>query len=262
MNIYLREMQAALRSTFVWSLSLAVATFFMFAVYPAFSGNAAAIGDALKNYPLMIQLAFGLYLDQIGSVNGFYSFIVTFLTLTGSVQAMTLGLTALSKETTRRTADFLLTKPVSRLVISAAKFLAALSCVALTSGVYMLTAYLCASPYAPFAMRPFFLMSLSFFLVQGMFLAMGFLASAAVPKIRSALPAALSAVSAFFIMGAVAAMLERQALYFLSPFKYFDTYHILMTASYKPAFVLAWALVVAFCVFAGMAVYIRRDVRA
>ena len=262
MNIYLREMKAAFKSTVGWSLSLSAATFFMFAMYPAFSGNAAAIGDALKNYPLMIQLAFGLYLDQIGSVNGFYSFIVTFLTLVGSVQAMTLGLTALSKETTRRTADFLLTKPVSRLIVSAAKLLAALSCVTLTSGVYMLTAFLCAAAYAPFAMRPFFLMSLSFFLVQVMFLALGFLASAAVSRIRSALPAALSAVSAFFVIGAVAAMLERQALYFLSPFKYFDTYHILMTASYKPAFVVAWALAVAFSVFVGMGVYIRRDVRA
>ncbi len=262
MNIYLREMKAAFRSTIVWSLSLAAATSFVFAMFPAFSGNATAIGDALKNYPLMIQLAFGLYLDQIGSVNGFYSFIVTFLTLVGSVQAMTLGLTSLSKETTRRTADFLLTKPVSRLSVSVAKLLAALSCVTLTSGVYVLTAFLCASAYAPFAVRPFFLMSLSFFLVQVMFLALGFLASASVSRIRSALPAALSAVSAFFIIGAVSAMLERQVLYFLSPFKYFDTYHILMTASYRPAFVVAWALVVALSVFAGMVVYIRRDVRA
>jgi ABC-2 type transport system permease protein len=264
MNIYLHELKSYRKNMLIWILSLSAGVFFMFSVYPAFSGNAAAIGDALKNYPLMIQLAFGLYVDQIGSINGFYSFIVTFLTLVGAVQAMTLGLHVLSKEATGRTADFLLTKPVARGRVAAAKFLAVFTVIAVTSAAYIALASILAAGVAgaPFNHRTFFLMSMTFFFVQTMFLSLGFLVAAVARKIRSVLPVAMSCVFALFALGTVAAMVEQEALYYLTPFKYFETYYILMTSSYKPSFTLAAALVTAGFVIAGFLVFIRRDVHA
>ena len=102
MNIYLHELKAYRKSTLEGVLSLCAGTLFQFSMFQAFAQNATALTDALRNYPLIIQMAFGLFIDQIGSVNGFYSFIVTFLTLVGSVQAMTLGISVVSKETTGR----------------------------------------------------------------------------------------------------------------------------------------------------------------
>ena len=264
MNIYLHELRAYWRNTLVWTLSLCAGTFFLFSMFPAFSANATALSDALKNYPLMIQLAFGLFVDQIGSVNGFFSFIVTVLTLIGSVQAMTLGLHVVSKEATGRTADFLLTKPVARGRVAAAKFLAVFTCILAISAVFVAASAACASAAsaAPFAHKPLLLMALSFFFVQAMFLALGFAAATVAPKIRSVLPVALSSVFAFFALGTVAAMLENEKLYYLSPFKYFDTRYVLMTSSYRPSFMLAAGLVFACCVVAGLVVFIRRDVRA
>ena len=63
-------------------------------------------------------------------------------------------------------------------------------------------------------------------------------------------------------VGTVAAMVEQEALYYLTPFKYFETYYILMTSSYKPSFALAAALVTIGLVLTGFLVFIRRDVRA
>jgi ABC-2 type transport system permease protein len=83
-----------------------------------------------------------------------------------------------------------------------------------------------------------------------------------VPKIRSVLPVSLTGVFAFFALGTVAAMLENEKLYYLSPFRYFETRYILMTSSYRPSFVLAAALVVLCCVITGFVAFIRRDVRA
>ena len=264
MNIYLHELKAYWKNTLIWTLSLCAGTLFMFSLFPAFAGNATALSDALKNYPLMIQLAFGLFIDQIGSVNGFYSFIVTVLTLIGSVQAMTLGLSVVAKETTGRTADFLLTKPVARGRVAAAKILAVFTCILATSAVFIGVSAACATAVsgAPFAHKPLLLMALSFFFVQAMFLALGFMVATVARKIRSVLPVALSSVFAFFALGTVAAMLENEKLYYLSPFKYFETYRVLTTSSYKPSFVLAATLVVACCVIAGFAVFTRRDVRA
>jgi len=264
MNIYLHELRSYWKNTLVWTISLCVGTLFMFSVFPAFRSNATTIGDALKNFPLMVQLAFGLFIDQFSSVSGFYSFIVTFLTLVGSVQAMTLGISVLSKETTGRTAEFLLTKPVTRGRVATAKLLAVFTCILTTSAVFVAAsaAYASAFSGAAFDRKPLILMALTFFFVQAMFLALGFVAAALVPRIRSVLPVALTSVFAFFALGTVAAMLENEKLYYLSPFRYFETRHILMTSSYKPSFLLAGALVVVCCVIAGFAVFIRRDVRA
>jgi len=264
MNIYLHELKSYWRNTLVWALSLCAGTLFIFSMFPAFAGNAAALTDALKNYPLIIQLAFGLYLDQIGTVSGFYAFIATVLTLIGSVQAMTLGISVLSKETTGRTADFLLTKPVGRARVAAEKLLAAFTCILATSAAFIAFSALCAGAVAggPFSHRPLLLMALSFFFVQAMFLALGFASAAVVPKIRSVLPVSLSFVFALFALGTVAAMVGSEKLYYLSPFKYFEGYYILTTSSYKPSFLLAAALVVAVSVGAAFWVFVRRDVRA
>ena len=264
MNIYLHELRTYWKSTLIWIVSLGAGTLFMFSMYPAFSMNASALSDALKNYPLMIQLAFGLMIDQIGSVGGFYSFIVTVLTLIGSVQAMTLGISVLSKETTGRTAEFLLTKPVTRACVAWAKFLSVFTCILVTGGLFIAMSAVgaLAASEARFQMKPILLMALSFFFVQTMFLALGFALAALVPKIRSVLPVSLTSVFAFFALGAIAAMLENEKLYYLSPFRYFETRYILLTSSYRASFALAAALMVLISVVTGFAVFIRRDVRA
>lgn len=264
MNIYLHELRALGKNTLLWIASLSAATLFLFSMFPAFSENADAIGEALQNYPLPIRLAFGLMIDQIGSVLGFHSFTLTVLTLVGAVQAMSLGLTVLARETTSKTADFLLTKPVARGRIAAAKLLAAMTCAALTGGTYVLVSAGAASAVrgAQFDMKPFLMMSLTLPFVQFIFLALGYAAAAVVPKIRSVLPVALGTVFGFFILGTVAAMLDLTPLYYLSPFKYFDTYYILLTSSYRPGFALTGALAVLVLAAAGFMVYTRRDVRA
>jgi ABC-2 type transport system permease protein len=264
MNIYLHELRSYWKNTLVWIVALGAGTLFMFSIYPAFSMNAAALSDALKNYPLMIQLAFGLMLDQIGSVGGFYSFIVTVLTLIGSVQAMTLGISVLSKETTGRTAEFLLTKPVTRARVAWSKLLAVFTCILMTGALFvaMSAAGASAASGARFAMKPVLLMALSFFFVQAMFLALGFALASLIPKIRSVLPVSLTSVFAFFALGTVAAMLENEKLYYLSPFRYFETRYILMMSSYRTSFVVAAALVVLCCVIAGFVAFTRRDVHA
>ena len=130
MNIYLHELRFYRKNTLLWIVSLCVGALFLFWMFPAFAGNAATISELLQNYPEIIQKAFGLSLDKISTVPGFYSFIITFLMLCGAVQSISLGISVLTKETTGKTADFLLTKPLTRGRVLTAKLLATLTCVA------------------------------------------------------------------------------------------------------------------------------------
>lgn len=262
MNIYLHELRFYRKNTLLWILSLCAGTLFVFWMYPAFAGNTASLNEVLKNYPDFIQKGFGLSVDKIGTVPGFYSFIVTFLMLCGAVQAMTLGVSVLAKEATGKTADFLLTKPVTRGQVLNAKLLAVFTCVAVTSAAYIATATAIATAVAdaPFDYTPFMMMSLAFFFLQMIFLALGFMVGAVIPKIRSVLPLSLSTVFGFFIVGMVAATLNQKSLYYLSPFKYFDTVAILETSAYQTSFLLTGALVTLVAVLSGYAVYVHRDI--
>ena len=68
----------------------------------------------LKDYPEPVRKALGLSVDSISSILGFYSYIFLYITLCGAIQAMNLGTSIISKEVSEKTADFLLTKPVTR----------------------------------------------------------------------------------------------------------------------------------------------------
>jgi ABC-2 type transport system permease protein len=264
MNIYLHELRFYRKNTLLWIVSICAGTLFLFWMYPAFAGNAAAISEVLRNYPDAIQKAFGLSMDKISTVPGFFSFIVSFLMLCGAVQAITLGISVLTKETTGKTADFLLTKPLTRAHILTAKLFATFTCVAVTSAVFIgaAAAFAAAFSTAAFDYLPFLLMSLAFFFIQVIFLALGLLIGAVVPKIRAVLPVSLSTVFGFFILGMVAAAMDLHDLYYVSPFKYFDTVPILETSAYQVSFVATGAAVAALAVLAAFVVFTRRDVHA
>ena len=125
MNVYLRELKTWRKNTALWIAALCVGTLFLFWMYPTFAQNVAPLQEMLNRFPPALQAAFGLSADTISSVNGFYAFVITFLTLCGAVQAMMLGLSAMGRETAGKTTDFLLTRPVTRGRVLTAKLLGA-----------------------------------------------------------------------------------------------------------------------------------------
>jgi len=264
MNIFLHELRFYRKNTLLWILSLCAGTLLLFWMYPAFANNTVSLNEVLKNYPDFIQKGFGLSADKIGTIPGFYSFIVTFLMLCGAVQAMMLGISVLAKEATGKTADFLLTKPVTRSHVLSAKLLAVFTCIVITSAAYIATASAIATAVsnAPFDFKPFLMMSMAFFFLQVIFIALGFMLGAVIPKIRSVLPLSLSIVFGFFIIGMVAATLDQKNLYYLSPFKYFDTITILEKSTYQASFMIMGVLVTTVAVFTGYMVYTRRDIHS
>ena len=68
----------------------------------------------LDNFPPAIKAAMGIAVDSFKSPLGYYTFAFTYSLLFGAIQAMNLGIGIVSKEEREKTADFILTKPVSR----------------------------------------------------------------------------------------------------------------------------------------------------
>ncbi len=264
MNMYLHELRTYRKNTLLWAVSLGAATALFMAMYTVFAKDAPLITELLKGFSDAVKKAFGMTPEVMTSLNGFYSFVLGFIVLCGAVQAMNLGISVLAREATGKTADFLLTKPVTRAEVLTAKLLAVLTHLAATSALILLVASVSAFAVEPggFDFGTFLLMSLTFFWVQLIFAALGFVTAAVVPKIRSVLPVALSVVFAFYIAGMAGAALGDGRLYYLSPFKYFDLVYVAQNASYELSYAVVAAAVVVAAVAAGYIVFTRRDVHA
>lgn len=65
-------------------------------------------------YPPAVLAALNLKVEIFFTIYGFFSYFLTFGWLIASVQAMNLGVSIVSKEVAGKTADFLLTKPITR----------------------------------------------------------------------------------------------------------------------------------------------------
>ncbi len=267
MNIYLHELRSYRKNTFIWIVALCAATAFLFLMYPAFASNAGEVTKAFERYPKAIQAAFSFDINHINTVPGFYSFIITFLMICGAIQGMNLGISVIAKETTGKTADFLLTKPISRQTVITAKLLAVFTYIVVTSAIYLAVTTAAATSAArvvnqDFDQTKFLMMSLSFFFLQVIFMAMGFIMAVILPKIKSVLPVSLSTVFGFFIIGTVAATLDLKDMYFLSPFKYFDSVQILRNSTYEASYGIVAIGIVVLSIVASYLLYSKKDIHA
>nr|WP_274856843.1 ABC transporter permease subunit [Bacillus methanolicus] len=203
-------------------------------------------------------------MDSIASILGFYSYAFLYITLCGAIQAMNLGVSIFSKEVREKTADFLLTKPVSRTQILSSKLLAALTSLVMTNVVYLAAANMMASQVKTedYSSKIFFLISITLFFVQLIFLALGMIMSVIVRKIKSILTVSLSTVFALFIIGMLSSTAEDEALRYLSPFKYFDTDYIIKNSGYETSFLIVGIGIIVASIVASYFIYAKKDIHA
>ena len=264
MNVFLFELRQLRRSTIIWTLALMGAVVFLMSMFPAFSRDVDAFAKLLAGFPEAVKKALGINIEAIGSLLGYYAYIFTYITLVGAIQAMTLGVSLVSKETRDKTADFLLTKPISRSRIITAKLVAALISMLIVAAGYLAAAsamaYLVSS--AAFSYGVFFMISITLLFVQLVFFALGVLVSVLAKKIRAVLSVSLGTVFTFFIINLLSLASGDDKLRYLTPFQYFDPAQIRQTSSYESTFVLLSAVFTVAAIVASYVLYKKKDIHA
>lgn len=264
MNMFLHELEAYRKSTIIWTFALVALVILFLSMFPSISREAEEFKKILEGFPEGLRMALGLSVANIGSILGFYSYIFLYISLVGAIQAMNLGTSIVSKEVSEKTADFLLTKPVTRTKIMTSKILAALTSLVITNVFYLVAATMMASlvETKEYSTKIFLLLSLTLFFLQLIFLAMGIIVSVVVPKIKSYLPISLGTVFAFFIIGALASTTGDDALRYITPFKYFDFAYIVKNSSYESSFMIVAIGFIAITIIASYFIYSKRDIHA
>jgi ABC-2 type transport system permease protein len=264
-NIYRHEFWTRLRSVVIWSLSVAALILVFMSFYAVFSKQAALMNEMLQNFPPELRAAFSMDNRDMSTVLGFYSFIFLFVQLCLAIQAGNYGVGLVSVEETDLTADFLLSKPVSRAQVMTSKLLAAFTGLTVTNAVVWVTTFVAiamfrnGSAYETSALVVLLLSTVTF---QLFFLSVGLVISLLVKRVRSVTPYGLGLGFGAYVLSAFSGMLGDVKLELLTPFKHLDAAYIVRTGALDTPLVLLNVAVTVVSLLAGYWLYLRRDIPA
>jgi len=264
-NIYRHEFRIRLKSVIIWSLALTFLVVFFFSLFPVFADQVALMNEFLARYPQELRAAFGMDNMDLATVLGFYSFVFMFVQLCLAIQASNYGFGLVSIEESELTADFLLSKPVSRRQVMTSKLLAALTSLTLTNLVVWVSSFVAITLFREqreYETGTLLLLLLSIVIFQLFFLSVGLVVSLLVKRVRSVTPYALGLGFGMYVLSAFSGVFGEVALELITPFKHLDAPYIVKHAAYDTPLVLLNAAATLVALAVSYWLYIRRDIPA
>ncbi len=264
-TIYLHEFRTRMKSVIIWSLSVVAIVFLFSSLFPGFASQAALLTSLMAKMPPALLEAFGMQNQDLSSVLGFYSFIFVFVQLCLAIQAGNYGFGLVSIEETELTADFLLSKPVSRAQVLNSKLLAALSSLTITNLVVWVISLISLAMFnggRPYIIGTLVLLLVSIIIFQLFFLTVGLVISLLVKQVRSVTPYSMGLGFGMYILSAFSAILAEAKLEYITPFKHFDPAYIVRNGAFDTPLVLLNLAVSLIAIGLSYWLYIRRDIHA
>lgn len=264
MNMFLHELKAYRNSTIIWSLGLIAIVVLFLSLYPSFSRDAEEFMKVLEGFPEELRKAIGLSFETLATLLGFFSYSFLYIKLSGAVQAMNLGLSIISKETRDKTADFLLTKPVTRTQVITSKLFAALTSLVFTNLAFLASVMVMASfvKTEDFSEQALLMVSVTLLFIQLIFLSLGIMIAVLIPKIKSVISISLGMVFTFFILGMISSSTADKGLRYLTPFNFFDNQYIIRTLEYEGEFIFIGLSIIFTAVLTSYWIYGKKDVHS
>ena len=241
-NMYFRELKHNRASFIGWSLSVSVLILLGMAFYPVITqGDMLKQIKALFENPFMkgIMSAFGADLDVLTNVLGFYSTRnAIFIMLLGSFFSILLAGKILAQEEREKTAEFLLSKPVTRLEIVWSKLAAYFTYLLMLNVIILVTGFISLEIFkgdGDYNLAAFLIHSFYSFLLMLTFGAIGLFLSLGIKRGRPITNISIGIiVGGYFIdvLSKISASVDK--IGYVSPFKFVDTEVL------RPDFGLEW----------------------
>lgn len=264
-NIYKHEFRTRLKSVIIWSLAVTTLVVVFFSFFSVFADQAALMNEMLARFPPEMRAAFGLDRMDLSTVLGYLSFIFLFVQLCLAIQAGNYGFGLVSIEESELTADFLLSKPVSRTQVLNSKLLAALTSLALTDLFLWVSSFTAISLFRgerEYETGTLILLLFSLVIFQLFFLSVGLVISLLVKRVRSVTPYALGLGFGTYVLSAFSGVFGDVTLELLTPFKHLDAAYIVQNGTYDTPLLLLNATVTLVSLVASYWRYSRRDIHA
>lgn len=261
--IFRRELRSHARGLIVWSLVLGGLGLLILSVYPSFAGNAQTVEDMLNLFPGPIAGVFGMDVLKLGTYAGFYGVEVHLInTLAGSVYAALLAAGMLAGEENDRTAEFLLTRPVTRTSVALQKLAAVLANLFALNAVIAAVGFACtgfADEAVEFDLLAWYM--LAAFLLHGTVASVSFLLSAAMRRTRSVVSLALGIVFLSYALHIMAGLSDRfDFLRHVSLFSFTDAAAIVENGGLDAPCAAVMVLVSLLCALGAIGYYHNKDI--
>ncbi|OGO66809.1 MAG: hypothetical protein A2Z49_02245 [Chloroflexi bacterium RBG_19FT_COMBO_56_12] len=264
-NIYRHEFRTKLKSVLIWSLALLFLIVFYFAMFPVFADQTALMNEALSRYPAELREAFGLDKTDLSTVLGFYSFIFLFCQLCLAIQSSNYGFGLVSVEENELTADFLLSKPVSRTQVLTSKLLAALTSLTITNLVVWASSFAAITLFREereYEAGTLVMLLLTILIFQLFFLSVGLVISLLVKRVRSVTPYGLGLGFGLYVLNGFSGIFGDIKLELITPFKHIDATYIITNKAYDVPLLVLNLLITLIALAASYWLYNRRDIPA
>ena len=264
-NIYKHEFRARLKSVIIWSLALTAMVMFFFSIFPVFADQAALTNQMLAKFPPALLEAFGINKMDLSTVLGFYSFIFVFGQLFLAIQAGNYGFGLVSIEESEWTADFLLSKPVTRGQVLTSKLLAALTSLLLTDVVVSAASLVAITIFREsraYNLSVLLLLFLSMIILQIFFMGLGLMISLLVKRVHSVTPYSLGLAFGMYVLNAFSGIFGDVKLEYVTAFKHLDPAYIVQRGRFNVPLVLINLAVSIIALLVSYWLYIRRDIPA
>lgn len=264
-TIYVHELKMKLKSVIIWSLSITGIMLLYFSIYPSFADQTELLQEMMSQFPPEFLAAFGMNGLDFTSVMGFYALTFLFVQLCVAVQAANYGFGLVSVEERELTADFLLSKPVSRLQVMTSKMLAALTAILFTNLVAWAASFGFVNLFrGDREYDPVILVKLlaGLFIFQLFFLMVGVFISLLVRRVRSVTPYSMALAFGMYVLSAFSDMLGDVAIEKITPFKHFNANYLVSNGEYDVGLVMISVVVIVIAFVGSYWLYIRRDIPA
>ncbi len=260
MTIVKHELRQGRTGLAVWTASIGALLAVCVFLFPEIKGEMGAVGDLFASMGSFSD-AFGMDRLNFGTFIGFYAIECgNVLGQGGAFFAALIGTAALAKEEKGRTAEFLLTHPVSRASVVAQKGIAvAVQITALNVLVFALSLASAACIGEDIPWRELSLLHLAYFLMQLEIGAVCFGISAFLRRGEVGVGLGLAVV--LYFLNLIANMAERaEFLKYLTPFGYCDGADIVSSGRLELTMVLLWIGLGAGMLALGLWKYCKKDI--
>lgn len=264
MNVFVHELRRNVLLTAVWTFTIICVSGIILAFYPIIQSDFLTYMDVMNKFPQAVRSAMGMYTDLFSSPIGYYTFALTMSLFFTGIHALLLGVGIVSKETRDKTADFLMTKPVSRASILTSKVLASVVLLFSASLSYSVVILIILTMLADgnSFLSKFILLCIGMFYLQIVLYFIGLLVSVLAKKIRSVLPVSLGLAFFFYALSAFAVTSESDKLRYFTPYEYVKPRYIVTNESFEISYIVCGLVVLIACVIISYVVYMRKDIHS
>ncbi len=261
MTIFIKEIRQSFKALCIWTASLVFLLAVCIFMFPEMKNDMDSVSNMFANMGAF-SAAFGMDKLNFGELMGFYAVECgNMMGIGGAMFAAIIGISALCDEENKKTAEFLLTHPVSRSRVVLQKLLSVILQITILNTLCVVITLICAAIIGEsFEMKQFLLLHLAFYIMQLEIAFICFAISAFLS--RGGMGIGIGAALAFYFMNLIANMTDKaEFLKYITPFSYAEASDIITDSRINITYLIIGIVISVISIILAFVKYNKKDIQ-